>query len=179
MFVSLSLLEAGYTVFANADASGTFDVRTADNANARMREAGVYVMPQFAVAADLQRDWRNPPGIPVFLDLLFKYVYFREGPDVSGSLLIQPRITLGSSPPSTTLSGCTVVQSSTVLSSPARISSFKTHFKLHSPFRADFGHTSRLGCNEHSVSYYELKYELIHRVPFKKFGLFFFANRMG
>ena len=92
MFVSLSLLEAGYTVFANADASGTFDVRAADNANARMREAGVYVMPQFAVAADLQRDWRNPPGIPVFLDLLFKYVYFCEGPDVSGSLLIQPQV---------------------------------------------------------------------------------------
>lgn len=73
MFVSLSLLEAGYTVFANADASGTFDTRTADHANARMREAGVYVMPQFAVAADLQRDWRNAPGIPAFLDLLFKY----------------------------------------------------------------------------------------------------------
>ena len=76
MFVSLSLLEAGYTVFANADASGTFDARAADLANARMRDAGVYVIPQFAVAADLQRDWRNPPGIPVFLDLLFKYVCF-------------------------------------------------------------------------------------------------------
>jgi len=73
MFVSLSLLEAGYTVFANADASGTFDARAADLANARMRDAGVYVLPQFAVAADLQKDWRNPPGIPVFLDLLFKF----------------------------------------------------------------------------------------------------------
>jgi hypothetical protein len=74
MFVSLSLLEAGYTVFANADASGTFDTRAADRANARMTAAGVYVMPQFAVVADLQRDWRNPPGIPAFLDLLFQYV---------------------------------------------------------------------------------------------------------
>jgi hypothetical protein len=39
-----------------------------------MRDAGVYVLPQLAVVSDLQRDWRNPPGIPVFLDLLFKYV---------------------------------------------------------------------------------------------------------
>ena len=74
MFAALSLLEAGYTVFANADASGTFDPRAAVNANARMRDAGVYVMPQFAVVADLQRDWRNAPGIASFLDLLFKYV---------------------------------------------------------------------------------------------------------
>lgn len=78
MFVSLSLLEAGYTVFANADASGAFDTRAADNANARMRDAGVYVMPQFAVIADLHRDWRSPPGIPVLLNLLFKYVCFCE-----------------------------------------------------------------------------------------------------
>lgn len=76
MFVSLSLLEAGYTVFANADASGTFDARAADLANARMRDAGVYVLPQFAVTADLQRDWRNPPGVSGFLDLLFKCVCF-------------------------------------------------------------------------------------------------------
>jgi len=86
MFVSLSLREAGYTVFANADASGTFDPRAADLANARMRDAGVYVMPQFAVAADLQRDWRNAPGIPAFLNLLFKYVAFRGGPPPGGTV---------------------------------------------------------------------------------------------
>ena len=79
MFVSLSLLEAGYTVFANADASDTFDARAADLANARMREAGVYVMPQFAIAADLQRDWRNPPGVTGFMQLLYKYVCLYEG----------------------------------------------------------------------------------------------------
>ena len=84
MFVSLSLVEAGYTVFANADASGTFDTRAADLANARMRDAGVYVLPQFAIAADLQRDWRNAPGTPVFLDLLFKCVYFRAEADHFG-----------------------------------------------------------------------------------------------
>ena len=79
MFVCLSLLEAGYIVFANADASGTLDPRSADLANARMRDAGVHVMPQFSVASDLQRDWRNPPGVPVFLSLLYKYVRFCEG----------------------------------------------------------------------------------------------------
>jgi len=76
MFVCLSLLEAGYTVFANADASGALDTRAADRANARMTNAGVYVMPQFAVVADLQRDWRSPPGIAGLLNLLYKYVWF-------------------------------------------------------------------------------------------------------
>jgi len=70
MFAALSLLEAGYTVFANADASSTFDVRTADLANARMREASVYVMPQSSVVSDIQRDWRSPPGVAGLLTLL-------------------------------------------------------------------------------------------------------------
>ena len=74
MFVSLSLLEAGYAVFANADASGTFDTRSADLANARMRDAGVYVLSQFSIVSDLQRDWRDPPGVAAFLTLLFKCV---------------------------------------------------------------------------------------------------------
>jgi len=74
MFVALSLLEAGYTVFANADASGTFDTRTADLANARMRDAGVYVMPQLSIVTDIQRDWNNPPGVAGLLNLFFKYV---------------------------------------------------------------------------------------------------------
>ena len=69
MFVALSLLEAGYTVFANADASGTFDTRTADLANARMRDAGAYVMPQLSIVADLQRDWNDPPGVAGLLNL--------------------------------------------------------------------------------------------------------------
>ncbi|EAU87516.2 hydrolase [Coprinopsis cinerea okayama7 len=38
-FLALSLVEEGYTVFANSDASGTFNVKTADEANARMRNA--------------------------------------------------------------------------------------------------------------------------------------------
>ena len=76
MFVALSLLEAGYTVFANADASGTFDTRTADLANARMRDAGAYVMPQLSIVTD-QRHWNDPPGFAGLLNLLFKYVLLR------------------------------------------------------------------------------------------------------
>ena len=56
MSVTLPMREAGHTVFANADASGESDVRPAENANARMRDAGVIVLPKFAVFADLLRD---------------------------------------------------------------------------------------------------------------------------
>ena len=38
--LALALADAGYTVFANSDASGTFDVKTARDANDRMRAAG-------------------------------------------------------------------------------------------------------------------------------------------
>ena len=74
MLAALSLREAGYTVFANADASGAVDARAADRANVRMTTAGVYVLSQGSIVADLQRDWRNPTGNPTFLELLFKYV---------------------------------------------------------------------------------------------------------
>lgn len=61
-FLALSLREAGYTVFANAEASGTVNKRVADDANERMRSAGVHVCSMFAIAADLMKDWRNGPG---------------------------------------------------------------------------------------------------------------------
>jgi hypothetical protein len=61
-FLALSLVQEGYTVFANADASGTFNAQVAANANDRMRAAGVNVLSQFAISTDLMRDWRNTPG---------------------------------------------------------------------------------------------------------------------
>ncbi|OSD00762.1 Isochorismatase hydrolase [Trametes coccinea BRFM310] len=73
-FLALSLVEAGYTVFANADASGTFDVRTAQNANDRMRDAGVHVLSMFAVACELMRDWRATPGAPEMMPYFDKYL---------------------------------------------------------------------------------------------------------
>ncbi|PPR03074.1 hypothetical protein CVT24_012387 [Panaeolus cyanescens] len=63
-FLALSLIEEGYQVFANSEASGTYSKRIADEANDRMRAAGVNVMSTFAVAADLMRDWRHTPGYP-------------------------------------------------------------------------------------------------------------------
>ena len=61
-FLALSLIEEGYTVYANADASGALSERIASDANDRMRDAGVHVLSSFAVVVDLMRDWRNTPG---------------------------------------------------------------------------------------------------------------------
>ena len=61
-FLALSLIEEGYTVYANADASGALSERIASDANDRMRIAGVHVLSSFAVVCDLMRDWRNTPG---------------------------------------------------------------------------------------------------------------------
>ncbi|KAJ3557589.1 hypothetical protein NM688_g1390 [Phlebia brevispora] len=73
-FLALSLRDAGYSVFANSDASGTFDVKTANDANDRMRVAGVQVLSMFAVALELMRDWRDTPGAPELLPFFDKYL---------------------------------------------------------------------------------------------------------
>ncbi|KIM37587.1 hypothetical protein M413DRAFT_421707 [Hebeloma cylindrosporum] len=73
-FLALSLIEEGYTVYANADASGCQSQRIADDANDRMRAAGVYVLSGFAVVADLMRDWRNTPGAAELLPYFDKYL---------------------------------------------------------------------------------------------------------
>ena len=66
-FLALSLRQAGYDVWANADASGTFDVKSAYDANQRMRDAGVQVVSQFVIACELMRDWRSFPGTATML----------------------------------------------------------------------------------------------------------------
>ncbi|KAF7795934.1 hypothetical protein EIP86_007101 [Pleurotus ostreatoroseus] len=73
-FLALSLRDEGYSVFANSDASGTFDVKTANNANDRMRGAGVQVLSMFAVATELMRDWRSTPGAPEMLPFFDRYL---------------------------------------------------------------------------------------------------------
>jgi hypothetical protein len=73
-FLALSLVQEGYTVFANADASGTFNAQVAANANDRMRAAGVNVVSQFAISTDLMRDWRNTPGSLELLPFYDTYV---------------------------------------------------------------------------------------------------------
>ncbi|TBU56177.1 ycaC protein [Dichomitus squalens] len=86
-FLALSLVEAGYTVFANSDASSTFDVKTATEANQRMRKAGVQVLSMFAVALELMRDWRNTPGtkemMPFFDTYLPEYGFLARAHDAA------------------------------------------------------------------------------------------------
>ena len=56
-FLALSLREAGYDVWANTDASGTFNDKLAADANRRMEQAGVHLLGMFGIAMDLMRDW--------------------------------------------------------------------------------------------------------------------------
>ncbi|KAF8472042.1 isochorismatase [Kalaharituber pfeilii] len=73
-FLALSLIEEGYEVFANTEASGTMDQKLADDANDRMRAAGVQTMGLFAITMDLMRDWRNTPGSLELFPFLDKYL---------------------------------------------------------------------------------------------------------
>jgi nicotinamidase-related amidase len=58
-FPTLSALEEGYEVFVVVDASGTFNKSVRDAALMRMAHAGAIMTSWFAVAGELQRDWRN------------------------------------------------------------------------------------------------------------------------
>ncbi|KAJ5232545.1 hypothetical protein N7468_005501 [Penicillium chermesinum] len=74
-FLALSLIDEGYEVFANTDASGTFDLRLAEDANRRMEKAGVTLMGLFGIVCDLMRDWRSKPGLNELLPFLDKYQF--------------------------------------------------------------------------------------------------------
>jgi len=58
-FPALSALGEGYQVFVVTDASGTFNKSVRDAALMRMAAAGAIMTNWFAVACELQRDWRN------------------------------------------------------------------------------------------------------------------------
>jgi nicotinamidase-related amidase len=58
-FPTLRALQEGYEVFVVADASGTFNKSVRDAALMRMSHAGAIITNWFAVACELQRDWRN------------------------------------------------------------------------------------------------------------------------
>lgn len=73
-FLALSLRDAGYDVWANTDASGTFTDKLAADANRRMEEAGVHLMGMFGIAMDLMRDWRDTPGALEVLPFLDTYL---------------------------------------------------------------------------------------------------------
>ncbi|KAI1170194.1 Isochorismatase-like protein [Nemania sp. FL0916] len=73
-FLALSLRDAGYSVWANHEASGTTTVDIRENANDRMRDAGVQVVSYFAVVCELMRDWRNTPGAAELFPVLDRYL---------------------------------------------------------------------------------------------------------
>lgn len=58
-FPTLSALSEGYEVYVVVDASGTFNEAVRDAALSRMVQAGAILMSWFAVASELQKDWRK------------------------------------------------------------------------------------------------------------------------
>ena len=72
MFLALSLREAGYSVWANTEASGTATPKLAEDANRRMEGAGVHLTGMFGIAMFLMKDWRNTPGTAEVLPYLDK-----------------------------------------------------------------------------------------------------------
>lgn len=74
LYLALSLRAEGYTVFANTEASGTFNKELAADANRRMENSGVILMGMFSVVMDLMRDWRATPGSLTVLPFLDKYL---------------------------------------------------------------------------------------------------------
>ncbi|KAI1406080.1 Isochorismatase hydrolase [Hypoxylon fuscum] len=73
-FLALSLRDAGYSVWANHEASGTSSKYIRDMANDRMRAAGVQVLSYFAIFSELMRDWRNTPGAQELFPVLDEYL---------------------------------------------------------------------------------------------------------
>ncbi len=61
-FPAMSAVAAGYDVWAVMDCSGTWNTLVQQAAMHRMTQAGVRVTIWVAVAAELQRDWREPTG---------------------------------------------------------------------------------------------------------------------
>jgi nicotinamidase-related amidase len=67
-FPALAALQEGFQVFVVTDASGTFNKQVADAALMRMAHAGAVMTNWFAVACELQRDWRkNGEGLATLL----------------------------------------------------------------------------------------------------------------
>ncbi|EAT92562.1 hypothetical protein HBI56_000480 [Parastagonospora nodorum] len=73
-FLSLSLRAAGYSVYANVEASGTTTELVRDTANDQMANAGVHMYSLFAIVCDLMRDWRATPGAKEVLPWLDRYM---------------------------------------------------------------------------------------------------------
>jgi len=86
-FPTLCALEEGFDVFVVTDASGTFNDVVQKAAWARMSAAGAQLVNWFAVACELQRDWRNDmeglanllsQRIPNYRNLMNSYSAFNK-----------------------------------------------------------------------------------------------------
>ncbi|KAJ8093677.1 hypothetical protein PM082_023469 [Marasmius tenuissimus] len=90
--LALSLVEEGYTVFHNAEASSAASERIAVNVNNRMGRAGVQIMSMMSVVSDLMRDYGTTPGardsevLPFFDEYATFVLCYVLIPDVSGHL---------------------------------------------------------------------------------------------
>lgn len=73
-FLALSLREAGFSVWANVEASGTSSDLVRDISNDRMMRAGVHVVSSGAILGELMRDWRSTPGAKEVFPWLDKHV---------------------------------------------------------------------------------------------------------
>ena len=58
----MEAVEAGYDVYGVVDASGALEVTIRENAVARMKDYGITPINWTTVAAELQRDWKQPTG---------------------------------------------------------------------------------------------------------------------
>lgn len=58
-FPTISALAEGYEVYVVVDASGTFNKSVREAALMRMSSAGAVLINWFALASELQKDWRN------------------------------------------------------------------------------------------------------------------------
>ncbi|CAI6093096.1 unnamed protein product [Clonostachys chloroleuca] len=72
-FLALSLRAEGYSVWANAEASGTNSALVRDISNDRMARAGVQIVSLFSIVCDLMRDWRSVPGAKEMIPWLDTY----------------------------------------------------------------------------------------------------------
>lgn len=72
-FRILSLRAAGYSVWANVEASGTTTELIRSAANDQMRNAGVQIVSLFSIVCDLMRDWRGTPGAKELYPWLARY----------------------------------------------------------------------------------------------------------
>jgi len=73
-FVALSLKAEGYDVYVALDSSGTYSTLASTAATDRMLQAGIIPMTWFAIACELQLDWRNADTVEGFTDILREHL---------------------------------------------------------------------------------------------------------